>query len=128
MLSQIYSKLTLSICNGSVHLIIAEYTEFIDANMDNPWNRIIVSGINEITNNEEINIFPNPSSGVFRIDAGNNKLKEIKVTDVLGRIVLVANINSANTTIDLSKETKGVYFVQLSDENNNSVNKKIIVE
>jgi len=27
----------------------AEYTEFIDANMDNPWHRIIVSGINEIT-------------------------------------------------------------------------------
>ncbi len=75
-----------------------------------------------------ISVFPNPSSGVFRIDAGNNKLKEIKVTDVLGRIVLVANINSSNTTIDLSKEMKGVYFVQLSDENNNRVNKKIIKE
>ena len=75
-----------------------------------------------------ISIYPNPSSGVFRIDAGNNKLKEIKVTDVLGRIVLVTNINSSNTTIDLSKETKGVYFIQLSDENNNRVNKKIIIE
>ena len=89
---------------------------------------ILTEGINEPSNDNLFSIYPNPSSGQFTINTEGIKLKEIRVTDVLGRIVLVANINSANTTIDLSKETKGVYFVKLSDENNNSVNKKIIKE
>jgi len=36
--------------NEAVHLYVRNegYNEFIDANMDNPWIRVIIKGINDI--------------------------------------------------------------------------------
>lgn len=46
--------------NEAVHNYVGNegYNEFIDANMDNPWIRIIVKGINEMGQNQFI---PNTS-------------------------------------------------------------------
>jgi hypothetical protein len=33
-------------------LITASYNEFIDANMDNPWTRVIITGLYEIGIND----------------------------------------------------------------------------
>jgi hypothetical protein len=36
--------------NEAVHLYVRHegYNEFIDANMDNPWTRVIIKGINDM--------------------------------------------------------------------------------
>lgn len=36
--------------NEAVHLYVRNegYNEFIDANMDNPWTRVIIKGINDM--------------------------------------------------------------------------------
>ena len=83
-------------------------------------------GVSESSKDNTISVYPNPTSGVFRIDAGSNKIKEIKITDILGRTVMVSTINMASHTIDLSKETKGIYFIQITDEKNNKINRKVI--
>ncbi len=54
----------------------------------------------------EVQVYPNPSQGIFRIDAGIEPY-EIEVTDIAGRAIKVV---LENNTIDLTNEAKGTYF------------------
>lgn len=72
------------------------------------------------------NVYPNPSSGVFEIELGLNKKYDVTVNNVLGQTVLSTITSSLNTTIDLSSFDKGVYTIELKDENRTYTEKMII--
>jgi hypothetical protein len=57
---------------------------------------------------ENIGIYPNPSSGIYQIQATGT----IAIHNTLGVQVLTKNI-SGNSTIDLSGYAKGIYTLQL---------------
>lgn len=79
-----------------------------------------VSSINSFSAelNSLISIYPNPNSGVFsfNVDAGRRITGEIVVTDVIGRKVFSQTIDATglySAIIDLTKNPKGIYTVQL---------------
>ena len=73
------------------------------------------------------NTFPNPTNGIFTIKLESNSNYDITVNNVLGQTVILTTTNGMNTTIDLSSFDKGVYTVEL--KNNNSIYvEKVIVE
>ena len=92
------------------------------------------AGITEINNpNSEILISPNPTTGVFTIHTAGAAIKEIKITNVLGETITNYELRITNeTTVDLSNEAKGIYFVQITVDSagsptyKNVVNRKII--
>ena len=90
----------------------------------------LYAGINEPTLHENnlITISPNPSSGIFMVTSAGIKLRSVRVFNLVGEEIWNEIINTREAMIDLSKEAKGIYFVQMIDENNNRVNKKIVVE
>jgi hypothetical protein len=61
-------------------------------------------------------IYPNPSSGLFKISS-SNLLKKIAVFNSLGEIVFIHNIetNLKDYEIDLSHLSNGVYHLQVTD-------------
>jgi hypothetical protein len=66
----------------------------------------------------QVLIFPNPStSGIFNVKSDNLKEAKIWVSDMNGKI-LYEDTMTDETTIDLSRQTKGVYqlFVQVGQE------------
>jgi hypothetical protein len=63
--------------------------------------------------NNYISIFPNPSNAVFTIDPGVTE-GTIYVSDVFGKIIFQSDIASAGSTIDLSGQANGVYFIQIN--------------
>ena len=86
-------------------------------------------GTNNIAENNEVigfNSYPNPSSGTFTIATKENSYGLI-ITNVLGKIVYQSEIKSQKSEIDLSKQPKGIYFLQVIDEKKNVSNKKIII-
>ncbi|MBI4931802.1 MAG: VCBS repeat-containing protein [Bacteroidetes bacterium] len=87
--------------------------------------------VNEAVNNFYVNIYPNPNSGIFTLDLRNNISGSaiIKVYNVLGEEVKQINCLGckSKTTIDLSKQSKGVYYLQIST-NDKVITKKIIIE
>ena len=87
------------------------------------------AGVNEIDPQEEISIYPNPSNGLFTISATGTKIKEVRVMDVMGRLVNSEELkaNSTSATIDMSGYAKGVYFVRVQTENG-IINKKVIIQ
>jgi len=87
-------------------------------------------GINDIGLNNDFTIYPNPSSGIFILDnKGNRNAKTtIRITTALGETVYQSMVSNEKSTIDLSCVAKGIYFVQITDEKKNAVNKKIVVQ
>lgn len=60
----------------------------------------------------EVNIFPNPGSGQFKIGFAEEGTKTIVIMDVTGRIVLEEQTFDKTIDVDLSTEPKGVYIVK----------------
>ncbi len=90
----------------------------------------VCSGIKSILDYGHIIIYPNPGNGVFIIE---NSFTEgmITVLDVLGNSIYSAQINQSGKTdkiqVDLSKQTKGMYFLNMQNGEKIIV-KKIVIQ
>ena len=67
-----------------------------------------------------INIYPNPSFGIFKIDFNNvfdNNLN-IKIVNSLGNVVVLENLKAGQRIkeFNLSEFSKGIYFIELQTE------------
>ena len=79
-------------------------------------------GLDELTNNVEFSVYPNPSNGVFNIklNTETNENITLSVKNIVGQTVLTNNINVAGytrETISLENQSNGIYFLTI--ENNN---------
>lgn len=73
----------------------------------------------------KINIFPNPSKGIIYINSESKV--SIKILDLIGQVVFSSDNVYDNTSIDISKLMKGVYLVQIANENNALITQKLIL-
>lgn len=72
---------------------------------------------------EAFNIYPNPSNGNYTVEGF--KVNSAKVLDLNGR--LIANLeNVEQNKLDLTNLKNGMYLLQLCDENENEVYRKIV--
>ena len=88
-----------------------------------------VTNIPNPRNDIEIEIYPNPSSGIFTINLKNKTVEsKICVYDVLGNCVLdKVSVKNSSQEIDLSGQPKGIYFMEIVSGGERAV-KKIILE
>lgn len=75
---------------------------------------------------ELISVYPIPSSDQLIIETGVSCLTELILLDVMGKLV-VSDSFTSNTKIDLSKFSKGTYFLNLKNSKAD-ISKKIIVK
>jgi len=83
----------------------------------------IITGIEEIVNNEIISVFPNPtksSVSIQNIDKGT----AYKIFNISGEI-LINGIISESNEINMKGLSKGIYFIELKNDNTLTI-KKII--
>lgn len=89
---------------------------------------ISVSGtvdVNEIVLENNFNVYPNPSNGLFNFNYKGEDMLNVKVVDVNGKTIYNNTLNSNDRgVIDLSDYSNGLYLVVLSG-NNTVVTKKI---
>ena len=97
------------------------YLQLINTSLDNSLASSWVAANNEtllntsFLDNEDVAIYPNPTSHVVTIQS-KNQISKINVFDVLGSLILSANSNSNSFSIDCSSYSKGIYFVTILDE------------
>lgn len=87
------------------------------------------SGIEKIsvTNNAEVNIYPNPVVNETLTIGSLAEIKEVEIYSLSGVAQLTETVNSEIATLDVSHLNSGVYFVRVKTSNDIIV-KKIIVE
>ena len=84
------------------------------------------------TENSLLQIFPNPSNGIFTINFNsqiqNLTNSQIVIANINGQVIYKSNINSKTiNTIDLSNYPSGIYILKLISEDEN-IYRKIIIE
>jgi hypothetical protein len=87
---------------------------------------VFVDGVKETTNNV-VSIYPNPTNGLFTISLANVKgAISYTITTLEGRIVEQAkSVTKNNIEVDLTNESKGVYFLMIQENNLNTTYKII---
>ena len=87
-------------------------------------------GVEDFASLDKIAIVPNPSNGIFTISKNNQTtISKVTIFDINGKVVKVVDseLNFDTTTVDLSKFSKGVYFMEIANETDKVV-RKIILE
>jgi uncharacterized delta-60 repeat protein len=61
---------------------------------------------------DKINVFPNPSNGLFTLNLSNSFISEIayQITDVTGKIIQTGDLKDIQSVIDISEAKSGMYF------------------
>ena len=92
----------------------------------------VVSSLSNPLVSRNLDIHPNPSNGVFKLDLLDvvSEDYEIKISNVLGEIVYNKKKEVNSTTsiqIDISEFAKGVYILNVNNSQS-SISRKIIIE
>ncbi len=116
-----------------------EYINNFGVSINNIGNIVAVGSasatvkIYEFKNNLDLNIndlltyklYPNPTRGYFSVEKEN--ILTIEIRNTKGQLIkLFNNVNSNKLDIDLSNNTKGVYFVKITSKDNISIQKLIL--
>ncbi|MCU0359962.1 MAG: T9SS type A sorting domain-containing protein, partial [Bacteroidia bacterium] len=72
-------------------------------------------GLSENNLSGGLKLFPNPNSGVFTFETP--EACEIKIHNSLGQEVYRASLPSGASTIDISRQAKGVYLLEWRNAN-----------
>ena len=94
------------------------------ANVELKTGALGLSSIKAIEN--AVNIFPNPTTGILNVIAGENSTVEI--TDLTGKQVMFTSTLNANVKqeINVSDFSNGMYIVKVYNENFNSVERIVV--
>ncbi|MFK7772518.1 MAG: T9SS type A sorting domain-containing protein [Saprospiraceae bacterium] len=90
------------------------------------WYELILND-EDIIQEFEINIFPNPISNYIKIISNEIKIDELTIIDLTGREVYHQIVNENNFEIPFSQNfSKGIYFLHLKLDNQSTVIRKLI--
>jgi ELWxxDGT repeat protein len=82
------------------------------------------NSVNELTTGKnESTVYPNPSTGVIKLDWNGTKNATVQILNLLGDELVSQTYSNE---INLSHLPKGVYLVKISDGENTTVNKLIL--
>ena len=75
------------------------------------------SGISSNFMDALVSVYPNPTNGIVNLSFASFEMNKylLSVFDIKGTQILTEPINNQETTIDLSNQTTGIYFVKLFD-------------
>lgn len=68
------------------------------------------TSVNE-TYSSDVVIYPNPSTGIFTVEGEG--ILSIGISDISGRVIRQISVKSNQTSIDLTGQPKGMYFVKV---------------
>lgn len=114
--------------NGDVYKLI--FTGFDGSTTGNVYFRkqlLSPTSIGKSINNDGVRIYPNPATDLIQVSINaENVQANINIYDVTGKLVKALKTNNQLNTISVSDLPKGLYFVNIQNDKQNSINKIIV--
>ncbi|MES2779990.1 MAG: immunoglobulin-like domain-containing protein, partial [Bacteroidota bacterium] len=129
-------KSKLDVSRPGLYYVIYTVTDPSN-NVAEPAKRLIqviengpcATGIQELSNNSNISVYPNPNKGIFTIaNKTQSNIVAVRVMDIIGKTVYSQTTQSNEVEVDLTSMNKGMYMVVIKDENGNEFSSKVVVE
>ncbi|MBR4919352.1 MAG: fibronectin type III domain-containing protein [Bacteroidales bacterium] len=98
-----------------------EYEAFVVANcgeqISEESNHVTftLTGINNYLMSSSV-LYPNPTTGKFRIENSELMIENVEVYDVYGKLIMTMKVGDNSVNIDLSGNASGVYFARVITE------------
>jgi hypothetical protein len=87
-----------------------------DANFGNLYTSPFCNALKEISNDNTIKIYPNPTQSTFTIHS-NKIINRIELATITGQIIYQNNeITTVSSIIDVSNFAKGIYLIRIESE------------
>jgi hypothetical protein len=111
------------------HVEILESYEVLGTEIENEFvslnNGSVLANRNTNVAQNTFTLYPNPTNGKVTIYASEN-IKNIRILDIQGRLVLENNTMGNMTELDLSFANSGIYIVQIATESE-IINQKLVL-
>lgn len=99
-----------------------DYTSDINLRFMIKYKKDYLLGINKFFTKNKINLYPNPSNGIFYINSNTiNKIKTISIYNTKGK--LIYTYKNPQLFIDLSKFSNGIYIAEINTQDQISYSK-----
>jgi len=73
---------------------------------------------------DSITMYPNPTASILNIDS-DFTIESIELYDVQGRILETVLVSESATKLDISGQSKGIYFLKIKSEKGSKVEKVV---
>ena len=111
--------------------IFAQYT---GGSGDGYTSKIVIVDSPSLSDNDldieidEITVYPNPTANIVRVNFKNEKNSNIniKVFDLLGKVIKDESLTNNNFEINLSNQKTGVFILQIWDKETLIATKKLM--
>jgi hypothetical protein len=88
----------------------------------------IITGVKESKADVNVGVYPNPSNGTFILSTSNQtNFNKIMITDITGKVCVEAQLNSESTH-QFNLKNKGIYFIQVYNNDTFIGAKKLVVQ
>lgn len=94
------------------------FTTYFNNNSLTPKS-CLPAGIAKQTIGEKLSVYPNPAVNTVTVETSDDRLSNVKIYDVLGNVIINKSLNlEKRLEIDVALLEKGVYFAEITTENN----------
>jgi Secretion system C-terminal sorting domain len=114
----------IAYANGTFHIT---YTNLSTGDVIYKTATIILTGIEDATNTNQLKVYPNPSNGQIVIDLKPvaNKAARVSLQDMSGRTIEIFTTNG-ESTITIPSQLPGMYLIEVLDENGNRYTSRVV--
>ena len=88
----------------------------------------MVSSTSTIEPNLQFDIFPNPSSGLLRVQHNAGNSAQLRLYDLSGKLLTSRMLNADSEEMDLSDLSQGLYLLELLSQNGERLTRKLILQ
>ncbi len=109
------------------YAVIIEFGACLDTSECTVINVPLPSGISELNSELQISIQPNPSSGIFSVNAFENMIEEIEIYNLLGEKILCLATKDLQfpIVVNISEQRAGMYLL-IAKTKENRITRKIV--
>ena len=104
----------------AVNHILANDTTYLPIEVDN------LTGMNDVHRNDDMLVFPNPSSGIANLENSNGNAVTLSVHTIDGRLVKQWSSSAMRIEINLSDHPRSAYMLQIQ-KNNSDVKRQLLI-
>jgi Secretion system C-terminal sorting domain/Electron transfer DM13 len=111
----------------TVYFYCQQFNQFWDFGSFMPFTASNCASIlvNDTFEKSDLKLFPNPVSNELNLE--NTENLKIKIYNIIGNVVLLEDSNDAiSRKINVNNLTSGVYFIELTNQDNNRLVKRFI--
>ena len=95
---------------------VTGHNSFVESSHSNEVYVDWTTGLNEVANEKETQLYPNPTSGMVFVESCG--LQNVEVFNLVGQMVIQQTAINGQATVDMTLLPEGTYFVKLIGERN----------